>query len=458
MSSATASDLSIGQRMSVLPIGRMHRKIVFAIGVGLFFDLYEIFLAGTIKPVLASTFHVPDSALAWLLGSAFFGMFVGAIAMGRLADRIGRRNAFLLNLGIYSVFSLLSAFSPNAVFLVITRFVAGFGIGAQQPLADTFLSDVLPAQHRGRLSAWAYTCSFIGVPVVGFLALALTPVTAPIPGWRIMFVIGALGAVVILLMQRSLPESPRWLDSVGRRDEAAAALQRFIEDPAAAEAAFAAFDEEPSGTKPPLKRLPLAALMKPPFGKRFGMMVVFHLFQSIGYYGFGTLAVTIQVANGATVSQSLLYTSLGYLGYPLGSLISIPLINRFERKYLLIAATIAMSIVGILYGFSLNPVFIVVFGLIYTLISNVFSNSYHIYQAEIFPTSLRATAASWTYSLSRLSSGVAPFLLLPLLAATSGAVVFLVIAVLMAIIAVDVGVLGPRTFGRSVEDIAPSRE
>jgi putative MFS transporter len=169
------------------------------------------------------------------------------------------------------------------------------------------------------------------------------------------------------------------------------------------------------------------------------------------------LAITLQVLNGQSFGKSALYTALGYFGYPIGSLLAIPLMKRFERKHLVVMTTIILAILGIIYGFSKNPIMITIFGLLYTMISNVFSNSYHLYQSEIFPTSLRSTAASWTYSLSRLSSGIAPFLLLPLLYSTyqqfGGGILFLVISATLAIVALDIGILGPKTMGRSVEDI-----
>jgi MFS transporter, putative metabolite:H+ symporter len=120
--------------------------------------------------------------------------------------------------------------------LVVTRFLAGVGIGAEPPIADSYLSDLLPPRRRGRFIAWAYTIGFLGVPASGFLARGLAPHTvAGVEGWRWMFVIGALGAVVVAVLRTSLPESPRWLASAGRMDEADAVVRRFeAEAPATA--------------------------------------------------------------------------------------------------------------------------------------------------------------------------------------------------------------------------------
>jgi MFS transporter, putative metabolite:H+ symporter len=443
------SEAAIAARMDRLPVTPLHRRAVVVIGLGQFFDLYEIFLAGVLSSVLASQFKLEKGVVALLLASAFIGMFVGAIALGRIADRLGRRRAFLLRLGIYSTFSLLSAFSPGPAMLVATRFLAGVGIGAEPPIADSYLSDLLPPRHRGRYIAWAYTIGFLGVPASGFLARGLAPI-APlgVEGWRWMFVIGALGSVVVAFLRRSLPESPRWLAANGRGEEADAVVRRFEADLPAAEL------PEPDPVRvAPRERGSFRELLVPPFRRRTGMMGLFHLLQSFGYYGFGTLVPLVLVAKGFPVVQSLLFVALTFLGYPIGSLLSLPLVERVERKVLLVASGLAMAVFGLLFGLSDAPVAIVVFGFLYTVISNVFSNSFHIYQAEIFPTRLRATASGSTYALSRLSNALLPFILLPVLAAFGPLAMFAVVSAAMVVVALDIGILGPRSTGRDLESV-----
>ncbi|WAL41270.1 MFS transporter [Brevibacterium sp. BRM-1] len=456
----TSTQRSIGAVLDRLPVGRVHRRVVIAVGLGLFFDMYEVFLASSMNVALGTTFAISGLQLKLLLASAFVGMFVGAVCLGRLADRIGRRRAFLLTLAWYSLWSLIAAFSPNAWFLVFARFMAGIGVGAEYPVGDVYLSDVLPKDKRGRLATWAYTCSFIAVPVVGFLALWLN--AAPplgIAGWRWLLALGGLGAVAVLFLRRRLPESPRWLASAGRNEEAQAALDEFAagsgvdaEELQAIEARAGGVDAE--APEPAQQRL--SRLFRPPYLRRLGMLAVFHLFQTFGYYGFGTLSALVLVSRGYDVTHSLLFTALSFLGYPLGSLLSTPLIARFERKHLLIAATVAMAVSGILFATSDSEVLIVVFGFLTTAISNVFSNAFHIYQAEIFPTALRATAVGWTYSLSRLSSGALPFILLPVLEDYGALPMYLVVSAALLIICAAIGFLGPRTTRRSLAEINPA--
>jgi putative MFS transporter len=446
----------IGQRLDHLSVGPMHRKVVVAIGLGLFFEVYEIFLSSTISATLKTQYELSGTTLKLLLASSFLGMFIGAAALGRLADRIGRRRAFLFNLMWFSLWTLIGAFSPTPWFLVVTRFLAGVGIGAEYPVADSYLSDVLPKSHRGPLAAWAYTCSFIAVPVLGFLSLGLTEHNLfGVPGWRILLVIGSVGAVIVMLMRRGLPESPRWLAGVGRDDEAREALRAFEKGTEPTQA-----DPEPepdtSASSQPIKvTKPLQRLSVSPYRERLGMLAVFHVFQAFGYYGFGTLAALVLVSRGYDVTSSLLFTALSYIGYPVGSALSVPLLKWFERKYLLMATIAAMAAFGLLFATVDNTALIVTFGFLTTATSNVFSNVYHVYQAEIFPTDVRATAVGWTYSLSRLSSGALPFILIPVLDTYGAAAMFTVVLIALAIATAAIAWIGPRTTRRNLEELNP---
>jgi putative MFS transporter len=435
--------------MDRLPITRTHRKATLAVGLGLFFEFYEVFLTGVLSAVLIEHFHLTKAELPPLLASTFVGMFLGALFLGRLADRFGRRGAFLLNLSIYSVFSFVGAFSTGPVMLLITRFVAGIGLGAEPPLADTYLTDVLPKRSRGRFIAWAYTLAFLGVPVVGFLAKGLTEhEILGVAGWRWMFIFGALGAAIVFAMRRGLPESPRWLETVGRTEEAERVVTG-IEEEARADGHHLA---EPERTA----FVPEAGRLRTLFGREYGrrtwMMTIFHLFQTMGYYGFGTLVPLVLAAKGYAVSQSLLFTALTFIGYPVGSALSLPIVERVERKFLVIGSVLGMGMFGLAFGYANSMVLVLVFGFLYTAVSNIFSNSFHIYQAEIFPTRMRATAVGSAYSLSRLSGAILPFITVSVLDHLGASTVFVGSFALMVLLCVDVGVLGPRSTGLNLED------
>jgi MFS transporter, putative metabolite:H+ symporter len=452
----TASAASVGEQLDRMPVGAVHRKLIVAVGLGLFFEMYEIFLSSTMSATLEHDFGVRGTALKLILASSFIGMFFGAALFGRLADRIGRRKAFLLGLSWFSAFSLVGAFAPSPALLVFARFLAGVGIGAVYPVADSYLADVLPKEHRGRLASYAYTCSFVAVPFAAFLAWWLTQHSPlGVAGWRWLLALGASGAVIVFVLNRWLPESPRWLASAGRLEEAQRALNTFA---AGSNVPAVQLNTVPDiahdGVGRPA-RSGLTQLRSAPYNRRVVMLAVFHLFQTYGYYGFGTLAALVLVSRGYTVTSSMLFSAVSFLGYPLGSLMSIPLMVRFERKFLLVGSIVAVAVFGLLFATQSSVAVIILFGFLTTATSNVFSNVYHVYQAEIFPTAVRATAVGWTYSLSRLSSGAAPFVLIPILDGYGAGAMFTVVATALAVVIAVVLTLGPRTSRRSLEEINP---
>lgn len=442
---------SIAARVNRLPVTRTHRFAIVVVGIGIFFDIYEVFLAGTLGGVLKSHFKVSPDQLKLILSSAFVGAFVGAVLLSVLADRLGRRRAFFITLGLYSVFSVAAAFSTGMTMLIVFRFLAGVGIGGELPLCDAYLSDLLPARVRGKMIGWAYTVGFFAVPAAGFLARGIaTRTVAGWDGWRWMFLLGGVGAAVCWAARRALPESPRWLEAVGRAGEAEAIVARLERE--AEQAGHTLAEPEPIEVAP-ARRQPISALFAAPWRQRTAMLWILQCLQTFGYYGFGSLVPLVLNAKGYSVVTSLSFSAVTFLGYPVGSVLAIPLLERFERRTLIAGGAIAMGVLGIIFGYSGGTAIILVTGFLFTAVSNVFSNAYHVYQSELYPTRLRATGAGAGYSLSRLATAAMPFVLLPLLDDRGAGALFIVISIAMAILAIDVLVLGPRTTGLALEEV-----
>ena len=440
----------IAELLDAAPITRRHWRITLIVGLGLFFDIFDVFLAGVLGTVLTKSFGLSQATLPAVLGSSFLGMFFGAVFMGAVADRIGRRPAFLLNLATYSLFTFAGSFSPNAIVLIATRFFAGISIGAQMPLSDAYLSEVLPARVRGKLISLAYTIGFCGIPAVGLGARVLVPLNfLGVEGWRWLFVAGSLGAIVIWTLQRYLVESPRWLEAVGKGEEARQAAAFLIGMPANSTASIA-----PPETSKQVARKSYGALFAPGNRRRTVMLYVFQVFQAIGYYGFGTMVPLVLAAKGFSVLSSLTYTTIAFLGYPIGSALSVLAMEKIDRRLLIIISALAMATLGLGLGFATSPFLIAALGILYTLVSNIFSNAFHVLQGEIFPTAIRGRAAGSAYGLSRLSSAAMPFVLLPVLNDHGAGAMFAVVAASMLIVIVDIGLFAPRTTGRKLEQIA----
>ncbi|AHH15757.1 major facilitator superfamily transporter [Nocardia nova SH22a] len=440
----TADDGTRPARLDELPIRPVHRKLVALVGMGLFFDLYELFLAGTITGVLKQQLDLSTYQLSGILASAFVGQFLGALVIGRLSDVFGRRRMFMINIGMYAGFTLLGAFSPNVWFLMATRVLAGLGIGAEMTVSDTYLSETMPPQVRGRMIAIAYTIGFCAVPTVGFLARWLVPLEPfGVDGWRWLFVFGGLGAALVFVARRHMPESPQWearhRETTGTSNAEAGdvpadqAAGRVVADPAAVTAANAT------------AKVPFREILRGPNRGRTLLFSAVMILQVFGYYGFGTLAVLVLQHKGFTVVNSLGYLTITYLGYPIGSMLSIPLIERIERKYLVLVSASLMAVFGLIFGFATTVPLILLSGGLFTLASNVFSNALHTYLPESFPTTVRGTASGTTYSLSKLSTAIQPFLLLPLLDNHGPGTVFTVITIALVVMVGLIAVWGPLT-------------
>jgi putative MFS transporter len=442
---------SIAARLNRLPVVRTHKNAVAIVGIGAFFDLFDIFLASILASVLTNEFQLDRFWLPAVLGSSFLGMFFGAVFLGRLADQFGRRRMFLVNLGIYSLFTLLGAFGVNATMLVVTRFFAGIGIGAELPLADTYICELLPSRQRGRALAWTYTIGFCGAPAVGWLARILVPLH-PLgwDGWRWIFVIGSLGAAIVWTVRRGLPESPRWLESVGRAHEADA-----ITEVMEAEAIRSGPLPSPDLNEVPRRaHVRFSTLFAPEYRRRTVVLWIFQVFQTVGYYGFGTMIPLVLAAKGFSIVTSLTYTSLAFIGYPFGSALSAWIVDAIDRRWLIVASASLMAVFGLALGASTSAGMIVLLGFLYVVVSTVFSNGFHIFQAELFPTFARATAAGSAYGLSRLSSGLMPFVLVPVMDQWGPVWMFAVISAAMLIVVVDIGVFAPSTTGKALEVVS----
>jgi putative MFS transporter len=192
----------------------------------------------------------------------------------------------------------------------------------------------------------------------------------------------------------------------------------------------------------------------PQYRGRTLMLCVFHVFQTVGYYGFGTLVPTVLAAKGYSIVTSLTFTSLTFIGYPIGSALSLPLVERVDRRWLIVGAAALMSVFGLMLGYASTPNVILLSGFLYTATSNIFSNALHIFQVEIFPTFARATAAGTAYGMSRLSTAGMPFILVPVLDQFGPTAMFGVIAGALMICIAVIALFAPPTTGLALERIA----
>jgi putative MFS transporter len=458
MSEAT----SIAERIEQLPLGRFHRRFIALVSLGNFFDLYDIFVVAYIGAALQQSGFLSLKQFTFFVASGFLGMFFGTIVFGMGSDRAGRRRAFVSLLLIYSLFTLACAFAPSATWLIVLRFFAGAGIGAEIIVIDTYVTELVPSRARGRYVAITQVVGFCAVPVAAVMARLLVPTHFLFAGWRWVMVVGGSGALLTWWFRRRLPESPRWLASRGRLGEAERVISQLEAESFGDR--IGRTGETPaqgsSGTNPTTPKTDqaepasFAELWRRPYLGRTTMLILFQTLQTIGFYGFANWAPTFLLKRGFSLLHSLEYTLLIALASPIGPLLAVATSDRMERKWTIVVLAILVAAFGLGFAGAATPVMVVAFGALLTLSNYWFSAAFHAYQAELFPTRLRATGVGFTYSWSRLSAVFSSLLIGAVLVRGGVGAVFTLLAAAMCGVALIIGVLGPRTNRIALEQLA----
>ncbi|MBW4023563.1 MAG: MFS transporter [Proteobacteria bacterium] len=453
---------AIASRLDRLPATRRIWLLVVILSLGGCFEYYDLFLTGFIAPGLIRS-HIFTATTAGFFGNngiasfvaAFFvGLFLGTIAFGFVADRFGRRSIFTVSLIWYSLCTLVMAFQTSAEDINLWRLLAGIGVGVELVTIDTYLSELMPKHLRGRAFVVNAAIQFSVLPVAGALAWWLVPETPlGVEGWRWMVGIGAVGALVVWTIRRRLPESPRWLAQQGRLEEADRVLS-LLEAGAASGPAMASTSPAAAVRPSPSARGSLMEIARPPYVGRTVMLILFNIFQAVGYYGFANWVPTLLIRHGITITHSLQYTFIIAIAAPFAPLLFFGLADRVERKALIMASALAVAVVGLVFAEVRSAAAIISLGVLLTVANNVMSFAFHTYQAELYPTRIRAVAVGFVYSWSRLSVVFMAFVIAFTLRVFGISGVFVLIAGSMAVVIAAVGLLGPRTRNRSLEDIA----
>jgi len=410
---------------------------VALISLGGFFEFYDIFFTGYIAPGLVrSGILTPttpglfgSTGVAGFVAAMFSGLFIGTAFVSFVADRFGRRTIFTYSLLWYTAASVVMAFQHDVFGLNLWRFLSGIGVGVELVTIDTYLSELVPANLRGRAFAINQAIQFCAVPVVALLAWLLVP-RAPLglDGWRWVVLLGAAGAILVWWIRRRVPESPRWLAQHARRREV--------------------------NSTTPAPRGSFREMWRPPYGTRSIMLIVFHLFQTVGFYGFSNWVPTLLIKRGIAVTSSLRYTFIIAIAAPFGPLLAAAVADQLERKWQIILSAFAVALSGLLFGQMNAAALLIFFGVLLTLANNILSFSCHAYQAELYPTRIRALAVGFVYSWSRISVVFSSFVIGFVLERFGVPGVFALIAGSMLIVMLAIGLLGPRTNNLALETIS----
>ena len=454
------SAASITARLDRLPSSRHVWKIIILLSLGGCFEFYDLFFTAYVAPGLTaggmfSTTTVNFfgfSGFASFVAALFAGLFVGTLVFGFVADRFGRRAIFTFSLLWYTAGTVVMAFQDTAQSIDLWRFIAAIGIGVELVTIDTYISELTPKHLRGRAFAFNQFITFLVVPVVAYLSYKLVPI-APLglDGWRWVVLIGSVGAVFVWWIRLAIPESPRWLIQQGRLAEADR-ITTAIETAVAAEtgplpppASSVQQIERPGG---------FLEIWQPPYRGRTLLMSFYNLFQAIGYYGFASWVPTLIIAKGIHVTTSLEYAFIIAIANPIGPLLGILVADRIERKWQIVIAAALVAVLGVLFSLPSSDMLLILCGVLLTMANNWMSFAYHSYQAELFPTRVRARAVGFVYSWSRFSVIFSGFIIAFFLRNSGVTGVFLFIAFCMLMVVLLIGIFGPRTRNLALEEIS----
>jgi putative MFS transporter len=329
--------------------------------------------------------------------------------------------------------------------LIVCRFVMGLGLGAENVVGYATMTEFVPAKTRGKWLGFTTVCVVTGLPV----ALLVASLIVPAFGWRSMFVLGGIGAIIVWYLRKNLPESPRWLEAVGRKEEAEALMQsiereaaqgRPLPAPAAMPAVAASGD--------------LASLFAPPLLMRMIVGSVCLITINTLLYGFVTWLPVFFIKQGLSVATSFSYSLLMALGAPIGSAIGALTADRWGRKPTIIGSSLLAVVLGIIYPMISDPVALPAVGFaltipIYVLVALLFG----IYIPELFPTEVRLRASGIVNTLGRGATIVTPFLVVMLFEARGVAGVMSLMIGLLLVQIVTVWMLGIEPRHRSLEEL-----
>ncbi len=439
----------VGNALDDAKISPLHQRVIALIAAGYFFDVIDFTVFGSLVPFILQSKFATGAEVAAVGSATIFGMFIGTAGQGQFSDRFGRRFIYQFNLLLFGVFTILGALAPSVTLLVICRFIAGLGLGAEQPLAFAYAGEYSPKRIRGRILAIVH---FIGGACVWPIGTALvllfgSTLASPDHAWRGVWLVVGIGALIVWVFRFTLPELPRYLATHGRGQDALNVLGRL------------------GITTPPLNTLSTDAASdtkSDPFGVVFRMfpkrviagMICFTAFFGVAI-GLGAWLPNMMNAKGFTVTKSLQYVLAMNFAVPCASIFMMYALDKWGRKITSVCAFIGAGIMAVIFGSAGTPIQLMVAGFIMVFFVQVAGNSMQIFASEVFPTNARASGFGWASGVGRLATA---FIMPTILWVQNGwglTTVFVCLAILLLIAAASVTQLGPEAKQKGLDEIAP---
>ncbi len=435
------------ERLEALPVGRFHYKLLLVTGLGWLFDLMDTGLIAFILPVLAKEWGLAPGQMGLIGSIGLIGMALGAVISGTVADRIGRKKVFTITVLLYSIASAFCALSWNYQSLLVFRFLVGFGLGGELPVAATLVSEYAPSRVRGRFIVLLE--SFWGL---GWIAAAcIAYFFIPVYGWRMAFLIGALPALYVCLIRLHMPESVRYLLTRGRVDEArqiVLSLEKQLHVPSA----LFTGETEPV---PVVAKASFRELWKKPFMSRTIMLWLVWFGINFSYYGIFMWLPSLVFQQGFTVVKTFEYVLIMTLAQLPGYYCAAWLVDKIGRKYTLSAFLLFSGVASYFFGHASTAATLMMWGSVMSFFNLGAWGVLYTYTPEQYPTAIRALGSGWAAGFGRFGGMAAPMMVGVLLARSFGfASVFYMFALVFAAVAVIVLSLGVESKQKDLESLS----
>lgn len=421
-------------------------------GLGWALDAMDVGLISFIIAALAVQWQLEPGQTAWIASIGFVGMAIGASVGGLLADRFGRRSVFAVTLLVYGLATGASALVGSLTALLVLRFLVGLGLGAELPVASTYVSEFAPARIRGRLIVILEAFWAVGWTAAALIGYFVIPASES--GWRWAFALGAVPAAYALFVRWGLPESARWLERRGRQVEADAVVRSFEQSAAeqaspSAPAPTGSVEQEPAVASSVASRL--GALWAPEFRVRTLCLWVIWFCVNFSYYGAFIWIPSILVAQGFDLVKSFGFTLVITLAQLPGYAVAAWLIEVWGRRATLSVFLVGSAVSAVIFGTAGTEGAIIASGMALSFFNLGAWGALYAVTPEMYPTSLRATGSGWAAGVGRVASIVAPLLVPVLLAAGGAPLLFVVFAIFFAVAAATAWGLADRR-GAALDD------
>ena len=449
--------MSISSRLDRLPLTRPHYALLLIGGLGYTFDGMDGAIVAFLLTSARDTWELTQGQLGLIGSAAPFGFFFGAILSGYLGDRIGRKNVMMYALAVYALFSIVAALAPNYEVFLAARILAGLGAGAESVIIAPFISEFIPPKRRG----W-FIGSLAGFFSFGFVLAALIGrFIVPIgeDGWRWAQVVTAIPILMLLWWRRSLPESPRYLVSKGRVDEATSIVETFEDKVRRATGMhqLPPVEEDSDQLVEENRRSGFLNALKSMWSREHrrdtSVIWIIWFVITFSYYGFFSWIPTLLVDKGITVTTSFSYSIIIYLAQVPGYFSAAYLNDKIERKYTIAIYLMGSAASAFWLSQSEGEATVVVAAAVLSFFLNGTYAGVYAYTPELFPTWMRATGSGFASAIGRVGSILAPSII-GFSAATLGfGGVFGLTTAVLAVGVVVIIIFGVRTSGRSLEEI-----